>query len=67
MPRKARIDATPGALHHIVARGIGRRKVFDGNDDRDFFVERLGNILSETEAGTLDLVRMQIRNWRCIN
>ena len=32
MPRKARIDA-PGALHHIIARGIARRKVFDDNDE----------------------------------
>lgn len=50
MPRKARIDA-PGALHHIIARGIARRKVFDDNADRDFFVDRLGSILSDT--GTL--------------
>ena len=49
MPRKARIDA-PGALHHIIARGIGRRKVFDDNDDRDFFMERLGQVVSETET-----------------
>jgi len=27
MPRKARIDA-PGALHHIIVRGIERRKLF---------------------------------------
>jgi len=27
MPRKARINA-PGALHHIVVRGINRRKIF---------------------------------------
>jgi REP-associated tyrosine transposase len=49
MPRKARIDA-PGALHHIIARGIGRRKVFDDDVDRDFFIERLGTILFETET-----------------
>ena len=49
MPRKARIDA-PGALHHIIARGIGRRKVFDDNDDRDFFMERLGKVVSDTET-----------------
>ena len=30
MPRQSRIDA-PGALHHIIARGIGRRKVFDND------------------------------------
>ena len=46
MPRKARIDA-PGALHHIIARGIARKKVFDDNADRDFFVDRLGLILSD--------------------
>ena len=28
MPRSARIDA-PGALHHIIARGIGRRRIFN--------------------------------------
>jgi putative transposase len=27
MPRRARIDA-PGALHHIIVRGIERRKFF---------------------------------------
>jgi putative transposase len=49
MPRKARIDA-PGALHHVIAMGIGRRKVFDDNDDRDFFIERLGKVVSDTET-----------------
>ena len=47
MPRKARIDAT-GALHHIICRGIERRKIFDDDVDRDNFLERLGNILIET-------------------
>ena len=49
MPRKARIDA-PGALHHIIARGIARKRVFDDNADRDFFVDRLGSILSDTST-----------------
>jgi len=49
MPRKARIDA-PGALHHIVVRGIARKRVFDDNADRDFFVDRLGLILSDTKT-----------------
>ena len=47
MPRKARIDA-PGALHHIIVRGIERRKIFFDDSDRDNFIERLGNIVSET-------------------
>ena len=45
MPRKSRIDA-PGALHHIIARGIDRRRIFDDDADRDNFLDRLGNILS---------------------
>jgi putative transposase len=49
MPRKARIDA-PGALQHIIARGIARKKVFDDNADRDFFVDRLGSILRDTDT-----------------
>ena len=47
MPRQARIDA-PGALHHVIVRGIARRRVFNDDADRDFFVERLGRILSDT-------------------
>ena len=49
MPRKARIDA-PGALHHIIARGIEQRKIFFDNADRDNFLERLGTILTETRT-----------------
>jgi len=47
MPRKARIDA-PGALHHIIVRGIERRKIFYDDDDRDNFLVRLGAVISET-------------------
>ena len=49
MPRKARIDA-PGALHHIIVRGIERRKIFFDNADRENFLERLGIILTETRT-----------------
>ena len=47
MPRKARIDA-PGALHHIIVRGIERRKIFRDDSDRYNFIERLGSIIEET-------------------
>jgi REP element-mobilizing transposase RayT len=47
MPRKSRIDA-PGALHHIICRGIEQRPIFEGDFDPDRFVERLGAILQET-------------------
>ncbi len=49
MPRKARIDA-PGALHHIIVRGIERRRIFSDDQDRDNFVERLGNIVTQTQT-----------------
>jgi putative transposase len=49
MPRKARIDA-PGALHHIIVRGIERRKIFRDDFDRDSFIDRLGQILTETHT-----------------
>jgi len=50
MPRKARIDA-PGALHHIIIRGIERKAIFKDKADRTNFIERLDRIISETETG----------------
>ena len=49
MPRKARIDA-PGALHHIIVCGIEKRKIFKDNADRQNFIERLGDILSDSQT-----------------
>ena len=40
MSRKARIDA-PGALHHIIIRGIERNAIFKDDSDRDNFLDRL--------------------------
>ena len=47
MPRKARIDA-PGALHHVIVRGIEKRDIFRDDHDRNSFLERLGAILDES-------------------
>ena len=49
MPRKARIDA-PGALHHIICRGIERRNIFIDDTDKNNFVARLGRVISETQT-----------------
>ena len=49
MPRKARIDA-PGALHHIIVRGINRRKIFFDDADRDDFLDRLGGIVVDSKT-----------------
>jgi putative transposase len=52
MPRKARIDA-PGALHHVIARGIDKRVVFRDVFDRTNFINRLGALVEETETRCL--------------
>jgi len=49
MPRQARIDA-PGAVHHIIARGIERGKIFRDDQDRGDFVHRLGKVVVETQT-----------------
>jgi putative transposase len=49
MPRKARIDA-PGALHHIICRGIEKRNIFRTAKDRNDLIERLATVLSETQT-----------------
>ncbi len=49
MPRQARIDAL-GAVHHIIVRGIERRKIFLDDQDRDNFVNRLGDLVIETQT-----------------
>ena len=49
MPRLARLDA-PGVLHHIIIRGIERRKIFLNYKDREDFLERLANLLPETKT-----------------
>ena len=47
MPRRARLDA-PGTLHHVIVRGIARRRIVNDVADRKNFVRRLG----ELSAGT---------------
>jgi hypothetical protein len=47
MPRKARIDA-PGALRHIIIRGIEGKAIFKDHHDRDNLIKRLGTIITET-------------------
>jgi len=49
MPRLARLDA-PGVLHHVMIRGIERRKIYRDNKDREDFIERLSRLLPETET-----------------
>lgn len=49
MPRQARIDAS-GAVHHIIARGIERSKIFRDDEDCYTFIKRLGELVLETDT-----------------
>jgi REP element-mobilizing transposase RayT len=49
MPRQARLDA-PSTLHHVMIRGIERRKIVNNDMDRKDFVSRMGKIASETQT-----------------
>ena len=40
MPRQARLDV-PGALHHIMLRGINKASIFEDDQDRRLFLGRL--------------------------
>jgi REP element-mobilizing transposase RayT len=49
MPRKARIDA-PGAVQHIIIRGIEKKNIFRTDADRHNFLKRFGSIISDSET-----------------
>ena len=49
MPRQARLDS-PGTLHHVIIRGIEKRRIVDDDQDRREFVSRLGKVASETNT-----------------
>lgn len=58
MPRKSRIDA-PGALHHVIMRGIERSPLFRDAKDRENFIARLGGLLTETSTSCYAWVLME--------
>jgi len=49
MPRVARLD-TPGLLHHVMIRGIERRRIFKDNEDRENLLVRLSTLLPKTKT-----------------
>ena len=46
MPRQPRLDM-PGALHHIIGRGIERTKIFRKEEDRKDFINRVAELCQE--------------------
>lgn len=57
MPRKARLDV-PGALHHIMVRGINKANIFDDEEDKARFLERLGEAITEGSCSVYAWVLM---------
>jgi len=57
MPRQPRLD-TPGALHHVMIRGIERRRIFMDDKDRHDFIERLSTLVPETQTSCYAWVLM---------
>ena len=49
MARRSRID-TPGILQHVIVRGIERRRIFKGDADKLSFIDRLANLIPETQT-----------------
>ena len=49
MPRRARLDA-PGTLHHVIVRGIEKRRIVNDVADRKNFVDRLGGLSVDTKT-----------------
>ncbi len=49
MPRQARLDAT-GTLHHVIVRGIEKRRIVDDQKDCEAFVTRLGDVVADTKT-----------------
>ncbi len=58
MPRQPRLDA-PGALHHIMGRGIERTKIFRIDADREDFLNRLAGLCKEGNLIVLAWCLMQ--------
>jgi len=50
MFRGPRLDY-PSALHHVLLRGIERRRIFRTDRDRSRFLDRLAQLVGESGAG----------------
>jgi putative transposase len=57
MPRQARLDV-PGALHHIMVRGIDKSNIFRDDEDKARFLERLGLTVGEGKCSVYAWVLM---------
>ncbi len=58
MPRQARLDI-PGALHHIMVRGINRSLIYLDHPDRQRFLDRLAHEVKEGKCSVFAWVLME--------
>ena len=49
MPRQARIEA-PGALHHVIIRGIDRKVIFTEDTDTENFLQRQLGLRTDSQT-----------------
>jgi len=49
MARGPRLDASV-SLHHVIVRGIERRRIFETEKDREDFLNRLETVVTEGKA-----------------
>jgi hypothetical protein len=65
MPRGPRLDV-PGALHHVMVRGIERRDIFNTDEDReDLWESATGGGGSAGGAGLGRGARLWLADFRC--
>jgi putative transposase len=57
MPRQPRLDV-PGALHHIMVRGNNKANIFSDDQDRNKFLQRLGENIIEAKCSIYAWVLM---------
>jgi REP element-mobilizing transposase RayT len=57
MPRQSRIDY-PGALHHVMVRGVARGRIVDDDTDRKRLIAELAEVLPRGEMACLAWVVM---------
>lgn len=57
MPRQARLDI-PGALHHIMVRGINKADIFEDEQDKTKFLDRLGGTVTAGQCSVYAWVLM---------
>ena len=63
MPRRARLDVL-GPLHHVMVRGIERRRIVNDVADRKNYIERVGELAAGTKKFNSTKQLSMIWSWR---